>query len=197
MAEEKIRKSQLKSERRDVIRTKKAINDAYYELLFKKKHDKITVTDVIKEADISRGTFYAYYKDIPDLKSCFEDMVVSSIKETLSGYSLREIAKDPRPFVQNIIDRFADHRSAIYELIKKSEDGDILLKIKLVFYKAICESMDKDKREKGEVLTVCMLGAIVDAVAEWVVQEKTMDKEELTDIICNFISGGLNVFLKD
>lgn len=35
------------AERRDVIRTRALIENAYYELLFKKNDNKITVNDVI------------------------------------------------------------------------------------------------------------------------------------------------------
>lgn len=56
-----------KAEYKSAIRSKRLINDALADLLQEKPLDKITVTDVVNRADINRGTFYAYYRDIPDV----------------------------------------------------------------------------------------------------------------------------------
>lgn len=56
-----------KAEYKSAIRSKRLINDALADLLQEKPLDKITVTDVVNRADINRGTFYAHYRDIPDV----------------------------------------------------------------------------------------------------------------------------------
>ncbi len=47
--------------------TQKAIIETFMRLLEQKPLDKITVKDIIEECEISRGTFYYYYQDIPAL----------------------------------------------------------------------------------------------------------------------------------
>ena len=47
------------AERRDVIKNKKAILQGYIDMTSEKMIDKITVSDVIKKANVSRATFYA------------------------------------------------------------------------------------------------------------------------------------------
>lgn len=56
-----------KAEYRSAVRSRKLINDALADMLIEKPLDKITVTDVVNRADINRGTFYAHYRDIPDV----------------------------------------------------------------------------------------------------------------------------------
>ena len=56
-----------KAEYRSAIRSRKLICMALADLLQEKPLDKITVTDVVRRAEINRGTFYAHYKDIPDV----------------------------------------------------------------------------------------------------------------------------------
>lgn len=52
------------AERRDVIKNKKAILQGYIDMTSIKNVDKITVSDVIKKANVSRATFYAHlFKD--------------------------------------------------------------------------------------------------------------------------------------
>lgn len=47
--------------------TKKAIRDAFIELLETKQLKQITVKDIVEECQINRNTFYYHYEDIPDL----------------------------------------------------------------------------------------------------------------------------------
>ncbi len=43
--------------------TRSAIHDAFFALLEQKGFSKMTVADICREADISRGTFYLHYED--------------------------------------------------------------------------------------------------------------------------------------
>ena len=43
-----------------IRRTKKLLRQALTRLMQQKDFQSITVTDVVREADINRGTFYAY-----------------------------------------------------------------------------------------------------------------------------------------
>ena len=44
--------------------TKKAIMNAFIELLNERSFEKITVTDIVNRCKINRNTFYYYYQDI-------------------------------------------------------------------------------------------------------------------------------------
>lgn len=53
-----------KAEYRSSIRSKNLIKKSLAKMMHEKGIGKITVSDIIREADISRGTFYAHYADI-------------------------------------------------------------------------------------------------------------------------------------
>lgn len=72
-----------KAEYRSAIRSRKLINMALAELLQEKQLNKITVTDVVRRAEISRGTFYAHYTNIPDVIHHAIDEAFSHIRETV------------------------------------------------------------------------------------------------------------------
>ena len=55
-------------ERRDVIRTRNSIKEAYLSLSLRMPFNKITVTAIIDELQISRATFYAHFQDIIELR---------------------------------------------------------------------------------------------------------------------------------
>lgn len=55
--------------------TRQTIKDTFLELLKQKSFTKITVTEICKNAEINRGTFYLHYYDIHDvLSDIFNDM---------------------------------------------------------------------------------------------------------------------------
>ena len=74
-----------KAEYRSALRSRKLINEALADLLTEKPLDKITVTDVVSRADINRGTFYAHYKDIPDVVDHLIQQTFSTIREAVIG----------------------------------------------------------------------------------------------------------------
>lgn len=78
-----------KTEYRSAIRSRKLINAALADLLQDKPLDKITVTDIVQAAGINRGTFYAHYKDVPDVIDRLIQSTFSQIRTVLSD--------DPKP----------------------------------------------------------------------------------------------------
>ena len=50
-----------------VIRTKKAIESAFIEILSEKSFSKITIEEICKKANINRMSFYNHYEDKYDL----------------------------------------------------------------------------------------------------------------------------------
>lgn len=72
-----------KAEYRSSIRSKKLITDALVELLDEKPLDKITVTDIVKKADINRGTFYAHYENVSDVVTSIFESAFDIIKASI------------------------------------------------------------------------------------------------------------------
>lgn len=77
-----------KAEYRSAIRSRKLINAALADLLNEKPLDKITVTDVVRRAEINRGTFYAHYADIPDVINHLIHQTFSNIREVFGDQSV-------------------------------------------------------------------------------------------------------------
>ena len=58
---------ETRKEDRRVRRTKKLLTQALTQLLQRKQVNEITVRELTDLADMNRGTFYLYYKDISDM----------------------------------------------------------------------------------------------------------------------------------
>ena len=70
-----------KAEYRSALRSKTLIKKALAKLMHEKELEKITVSDIIREADISRGTFYAHF---PDIRSVLEQIENEEIKKLVN-----------------------------------------------------------------------------------------------------------------
>lgn len=63
------------------------IKKAFIGFLQKKEINEITVSDICKEAEINRSTFYANYLDIYDLADKLRDDLYNDVKELYGGNS--------------------------------------------------------------------------------------------------------------
>ena len=61
---------------RRVLKTKRAIYNAFVELLSEKEINHITITDISKKADINRKTFYNYYSNTYEVMEEIENLMV-------------------------------------------------------------------------------------------------------------------------
>ena len=52
---------------RRVERTRRALTDALHGLVARKPYDAITLTEVLKDANVGRSTFYLHFRNIDDL----------------------------------------------------------------------------------------------------------------------------------
>lgn len=64
------------------LKTKEAIRTAFAEMVKEKQElNKITVTELVRRANINRSTFYLHYNDIYDIAAELEHSLMSSILE--------------------------------------------------------------------------------------------------------------------
>lgn len=95
------RKFMQKAEYRNAIRSKQLIHNAIAELLHEKPLDKITVSDVVRRANINRSTFYAHYENIPAVLNSVLQQTFAPIINVLSEGS-SPMEETPRIILKNI-----------------------------------------------------------------------------------------------
>lgn len=71
-----------------VKRTRKMIIDAFIKLVNDKGYDNITIQDIADEAMINRATFYAHFKDKPDLYDFIFSFAVDAFSAVLDSDQL-------------------------------------------------------------------------------------------------------------
>ena len=101
------------------------IREAFLLLLKEKPFEKITVTDIVKKADINRATFYAHYTRIGDLVTEFEDEILDKLHSVLSEFSFKEFAEQPSKHPTRLlleISKFLDQSLEVYRIFLENTD---------------------------------------------------------------------------
>lgn len=96
-----------KAEYRSAIRSKNFIKKAVVKLMREKEISKITVSDIIREADISRGTFYAHYTDIESVIEQIETEELEKLLSFIDAIKDSESKKNTVFFIRSICEYLA------------------------------------------------------------------------------------------
>lgn len=181
-----------KKEYRSAIRSRKLIRQAFIELLKEKKLEKITVTDIVKQADINRSTFYAHYPDVMGVVDEIQEEILIYTEEFMETVNFKDFFEDPRPYIQKIM-KLTEENQEFYRLlynksgivIRKMDDMREILVERTI--KTI-EIRDKDKRLLELEFSIrFFMGGVTDIYTQWLSGKFDCSLEEITDQLAGFI----------
>lgn len=77
----------LKGVNSSSIKTKKKIKEEFASLIYEKQElSKITVSELVKRVDITRGAFYSHYDNIYDVAKEFQNDALSMLEVNINSY---------------------------------------------------------------------------------------------------------------
>ncbi len=114
-------KKRIKAEYRSSLRSKRLIREALIRMMREKPFEKITITDIVKTADINRGTFYAHFRDTSEVLSSIKELAESEISEVLNGLTPDMLLANPRLLFDSLTAMLAKDRE-YYRLILSVEE---------------------------------------------------------------------------
>ncbi len=108
---------------RRALRTQQALINALLELLSTRHYDKITVQDIVEQANVGRATFYAHYQNKDDLlKSGFERILDTLVQQIVS------CEKDQCPFDTSVLFHHAQGHYDLYRTLVWGSGFELLTK---------------------------------------------------------------------
>ena len=114
---------EVKKEDRRVRRTKKILTQALTELLQQKQVNEITVKELTDLADMNRGTFYLYYKDIFDMIEKIEDEMFSKLNAIFTLRENEAVTEQTKPILLDLF-RFIENNQEMCRVLL-SPNGDM------------------------------------------------------------------------
>ena len=119
-------------------KTKALIRETFAQMLGEKQAiDKISVSELVKRANINRTTFYTHYSDIYGIS---EEMESETVAALFAGKGCLDTPKAMDSFIREMLDYFCQH-AATYRMLLTTDDP-------LRFLRKLC-NMTKDKLKEG------------------------------------------------
>lgn len=171
-----------KAEYRSAVRSRKLIQRALADLLHEKPLNKITVTDVVRRAEINRGTFYAHYTDIPDVIHHLIGEIFSSIRDQVldTPISLNELSHAVLIHIQTILESDLDFFRKVM-----ASSASVLIEqelVRLILDYLIQNEQKFSTLEHDQYLLTIRFcaGGITNLYWEWLAGSIDLSLEELT-----------------
>jgi AcrR family transcriptional regulator len=172
----------IKGNRRTLY-SKKVIIDAFLKLLQEKNLNKITVTDICKEADINRGTFYSYYNDPFDLMRRIEEEMAEKMMSTINiagDESIKNILSDIfKLIIENI---------ELCKIIFNEKNGSHVLNT--ILKSAYVRTIEEQKKRfphasetQLEYFFTYITGGTIEIVRKWINDDMKLPSEEVIRIL--------------
>ena len=139
---------ELKKEDRRVRRTKKLLTQALTELLQKKQVNEITVKELTDLADMNRGTFYMYYRDIFDMLEKIEDELFQKLDVIAQTHEHGDPTQQVKPILLDLFRFIGENQEMCRVLLSPNGDMNFLHRL----YEAIRErSLEIWKDQMGSL----------------------------------------------
>lgn len=172
--------------------TQKAIQDAFLQVKRTKGYHAITVADICREAEISRGTFYAHFNNIAEVLDVLLDDALADMNY------LREYLSAPQPDAKcaHPFCRFVRDSQELRCILFDDALGHIIIKKLAALYK---DAYMQELRDLGTTLSVQEAEALfyfqINGCFAVSKQYSHLGHEEwcpVQNVIDQFIKGGIN-----
>ena len=141
--------SQKKEDRR-VRRTKKLLTQALTQLLQEKQINEITVKELTDLADMNRGTFYLYYKDMFDMLEKIEDGMFEALNAIISLHEHDDVSQQTKPILLDLFHFIEENQEMCRVLLSPHGDMNFLHRLNEVVREKCLKAWPEIRKEKGE-----------------------------------------------
>lgn len=181
-----------KAEYRSSIRSKNLIKKALAKLIHEKELAKITVSDIIREADISRGTFYAHFSDVNSVVTQIETEEMKNLMDFVDRYGFENICTDPKDFV-TLICEYMGRDMDYYRMLAQSNIlNNFIWRLVNVYYERLLERVLATKsntdRNEAELYLIYLTSGAKTVILSWLNGEIKCSPEQIGEKLGKLIA---------
>ena len=189
-----------KQEYKNSIQTKKKIASAYLQLMIENP-EELNVTEIVKKAEINRGTFYLHFDNVKAVEKYIESELAKNFKDLELDFRQVEINKTPETILNKLneillkdIDFYrlfirAASTTNLMETIKKSLLISISNNFKVMRYVM--------NYERFKMVVQYIAGGAINVYTDWFKGNIDCTLEELSQNLTLLIKCGLKDFIQD
>ncbi len=174
------------------------LGESLLALLKTKPIEKITVTEICKQADINRGTFYAYYPNPLDLFSrieadLYKELVAHSERPTdLSKAAIND-------YFRRQFDLYYDYKDLMQVLFGEFGDRKFLVKCAMIGYEGAISDWHTMaptiERSYLEYIYAYVYNGCLGIVELWIKNGFIESPVEMAALVTKFFTGSLEKYL--
>ena len=183
---------------RRVVKTKRAIKNAFARLLTEKDINEITISDIAAVADINRKTFYNYYSGVHEVIDEIENDIISHVDEALTDIDFKSSIESPYLIFEKLTAVINTDMDFFGYLLSMNSNVSLSSKIvELLSAKVkgvIMPYLDTDE-DRVDLMLNFTISGMVAVYKSWFNSERSEPIEEISSRINILAFKGLNGFL--
>ena len=154
----------------EILPAKDRLENAFWELLSEREYNKITVTDIVRTADVNRNSFYYHFSGLPELA---DSAILHAVENTpMPGVPGRDFDPD------------TEWRKHVTALLRDPEQRQRLDRLALLAGPHSSSELVSSLKEFGRLTMISVLGLDAD----------NLDLK--TDLMLDFTVGGMLAVLQ-
>lgn len=159
--------------------TREAICTALVLLMKKESFNKISITDIVRRAGVSRTAYYSNYSSKQEILYDLVDSLISEVNQKLLPYTDERTgkAKQPRIFIKVMFEVFYEQQN-IYKTLYNAHFNHIILD-------RLNDSMLshlKDRSDENIYRIYFNAGALYNVFSKWIQSDLSKTIDEMTEI---------------
>lgn len=189
------------AEDRRVRKSKRAIKQAFIQLLKENNLDRITIQQISDLADVNRGTFYLNYEDKYALLDEMENEQIEKIKGFVDIRKMDLSTKNSDRFIEDFANKIIknvithiEHNIEFYQVIlnleRKSQIEEQLADIVRSNIKHLIGDKDNVFGIPENYYLSYVVGSMMSMIKYWVSDENRVSVEELVNYVSTIASTG-------
>lgn len=183
---------------RMVEKSKKAIKDALLEIMYEKDFKHITVNELLKCANISRGTFYAHFSNLDDVRHQLIDDLFAHADYLFGDKKPIDLSRDPYPVMLMSADMMLESRDPAKRLFKFVNVYDLGKNLKTWLTTYILSDEELVQKLGGEesatIAARFIAGGVMHAYSLWIQEDFPVSAEFIAQTLSKILVGGLRAF---
>lgn len=176
-----------------VTKTERAINNAFNDLMREVGFTKLTISDIIKRAEINRSTFYSHYLDKNDLLEKAEDNLLAGVTEIVSkahSVPIADFSENVLTYIREIAVVMLKNGEMFALLLSEKGDPAFINKVS----KRIRGILERNNTIRNlsvpyEYAFPAFFGMISNLIVEWVKRDFRETPDEFVEIVGKMTNG--------
>lgn len=164
--------------------TQTLIRKAYAELLAVKPIQSISIKELCERAGINRGTFYAHYQDIYQLKKSIEDEMYEDVQKTLLPLLNESSPATQTEIMSGVLYWFKENRDMCAAILNNYHDRSFLWELlqmgRMFCQESYLRSMKNVTTEQIEWYYRFVSGGLIAMLEKWLDEDMRTSVEQMT-----------------